>query len=150
MKSTIGSTMRKINRCLNKQLADLCKKSIELEELSHKVSQFLPDNLASACHVGSFTNSTLVLATENAAAATHLRYVLPELRDKLRSEGKMYQLRAIKLSVLAPTGFDYDTHEKTNTGKAELSDKAKANIIAESEQCTYEPLKKALLNLTKS
>lgn len=135
--------MRSISRCLNKQLLDLCQRSMQLEELSNKVTQLLPDNLATSCKVGSFSKGCLVLTTSNAAWASQLRYAIPDLRDKLRKDAGMYQLSSIKIQIVEPS-VDY---EKPSPSPHNLTDKAKATIISESEQCTYQPLRKALLHL---
>lgn len=136
--------MRAISRCLNKQLADLCQRSVQLEELSGKVTQLLPANLASVCHVGSFNKGCLVLTTTNAAWASQLRYAIPELRDRLRKEAGMYQLSSIKVNISdSPDPYKKPDHVKNH----ELSEKAKATIISESQHCTYQPLQKALLHL---
>ncbi|VEB38067.1 Zn-ribbon-containing, possible RNA-binding protein-like protein [Legionella sainthelensi] len=136
--------MRSISHCLNKQLAEICQHSFQLEELSHRVKQLLPENLVTECNVGSFNKGCLVLTTTNAVWATQLRYILPELRDRLRKEAGIYQLSSIKITVSTPT-FQ---HEKPiQHQKNALSEKAKATIIHESQQCTYEPLQKALLRL---
>ncbi|MCL9684787.1 DUF721 domain-containing protein [Legionella maioricensis] len=138
--------MRAISRCLNKQLADLCQRSVQLEELSNKVTQLLPANLASVCHVGSFNKGCLILTTTNAAWASQLRYAIPELRDRLRKEAGMYQLSSIKVNISESAA----PYQKTAQPKShELSEKAKATIISESEHCTYQPLQKALLHLAK-
>lgn len=135
--------MRSISRCLNKQLLDLCQRSMQLEELSNKVAQLLPDNLANSCKVGSFSKGCLVLTTSNAAWASQLRYAIPDLRDKLRKDAGMYQLSSIKIQIVEQSA-DY---EKPVPSPHTLTDKAKATIISESEQCTYQPLRKALLHL---
>ncbi len=138
--------MRSISRCLNKQLVDLCQRSMQLEELSKKVTQLLPPELANECQVGSFNKGCLVLSTTNAAWASQLRYAIPELRDKLRKEAGMYQLSSIKVNVIEPIiNYDKPTKEMINP----LSDKAKATIISESQNCTYQPLKNALLHLAE-
>ena len=138
--------MRSINRCLNKQLAELCQRSVQLEELSSKLAQFLPEDLAGACKVGSFNKGCLILTTTNAAWASQLRYAIPELRDKLRKDAGMYQLSSIKIAVVEPV----ITYEKPALQKTHhLSEKAKASIISESQQCNYEPLQKALLHLAE-
>lgn len=137
--------MRAISHCLNKQLAEICQRSVQLEELSNKLAQFLPSELVQQCHVGSYNKGCLILITTNAAWASQLRYALPELRDKLRTEAKMYQLSSIKVSI-TPVVF----HEKPEQSKRHLlSEKAKATIISESRHCNYEPLQKALLNLAE-
>ncbi|CAM2957533.1 DUF721 domain-containing protein [Legionella worsleiensis] len=135
--------MRSISRCLNKQLADICQRSLQLEELSRKVAQILPENLASACQVGSFSKGCLVLTTANPAWASQLRYALPDLRDRLRKEAGMYQLSSIKIQLVEPV----TQYTKQDNPSHALTEKAKASIISESEQCTYQPLRKALLHL---
>ena len=136
--------MRSINRCLNKQLVDICQRSVQLEELSNKLIQYLPENLAKECQVGSFNKGCLLLITRNAAWASQLRYIIPELRDKLRKEAGLYQLSSIKIAVSEPIiHYEKPIPQK----KFQLSNEAKASIISESQSCSYEPLQKALLNL---
>ncbi len=138
--------MRSINRCLNKQLTELCQRSVQLEELSSKLAQLLPKDLAGECKVGSFNKGCLILTTTNAAWASQLRYAIPELRDKLRKEAGMYQLSSIKIAVVEPViSYEKPVQQKTH----QLSEKAKATIISESHQCNYEPLQKALLHLAE-
>lgn len=140
-----AKNMRSISRCLNKQLAEICQRSMQLEELSHKITQLLPPNLASECHVGSFNKGCLVLTTQNAAWASQLRYAIPELRDRLRKEAGMYQLSSIKVSVVESENPLKKPEQYAVSH--ELSEKAKATIISESQHCTYQPLQKALLHL---
>lgn len=139
-----AKNMRPIKHCLNRQLAEICLQSRQLEELSSKVSQLLPDNLASVCQVGSFSKGCLVLTTTNAAWASQLRYAIPDLRDKLRKEAGMYQLSSIKINVIEPANNDV---KKTTQHTYALSPKAKASIISESQQFSYQPLQKAFLHL---
>ena len=91
--------MRHITRCLNTQLIDICQRAIKLEELDEKINSYLPEALRDQCHVGSFNHSCLVLVTSDPVWASQLRYALPELRDKLRSEAGIHQLASIKVSV---------------------------------------------------
>lgn len=91
--------MRHITRCLNIQLADICQRAIKLEELNAKIHDYLPEALREQCHVGSFNNSCLILVTRDPVWASQLRYALPELRDKLRSEAGIHQLASIKITI---------------------------------------------------
>ncbi|MFI4919309.1 MAG: DciA family protein [Legionellales bacterium] len=136
--------MRSIRNCLNKQLTEICQRSVQLEELSNKVAQLLPPDLAKTCQVGSFTKGCLILTTTDASWASQLRYATPELRDKLRKEAGMYQLSSIKITVIEPSHHHKKSGRKT---KYTLSEKAKNDIINESQRCSYQPLKKALLHL---
>lgn len=95
--------MKSISQCLNKQLSTICQHSMQLEELSLKISAFLPSHFISKCQVGSFNKGCLVLTTTNAAFASEIRYLLPELRDKLRKEAGLYQLSSIKITIIAPS-----------------------------------------------
>lgn len=136
--------MRSISHCLNQQLVDICQRSVQLEELSNKLSQWLPTELVGECQVGSFNKGCLILITSNAAWASQIRYLIPELRDKLRTEAGLYQLSSIKVSVVIPP---LKPKKPIASKKHLLSEKAKASIISESQNCHYEPLQKALLNL---
>lgn len=141
--------MRPIKQCLNKQLANICQQSIELEELTQKLSALLPENLVACCHVARFNKGRLILTTPNAAWASQLRYAIPELRDRLRKEAGMYQLMSIEIIINHSSGH---TEQKTKAQKAKppkLSEEAKATIISESQFCTYEPLQQALFHLAK-
>lgn len=118
---------------------------MQLEELSHKVLQLLPADLAASCQVGSFNKGCLILTTANAAWASQLRYALPELRDRLRKEAGMYQLLSIKVDIVIPPTL-CEEEAKPSAGHA-LTAQAKASIISESQNCSYQPLRQALLHL---
>lgn len=137
--------MKSIRYCLNKQLADLCKHAVELEELALIVTKLLPANLAPYCKFSSFNKNCLVIIATDASWASQIRYALPELRDKLRQSG-IYQLSSIKVTV------DNQKEEYKKTKKVvhyQLTEETKKSIINESEHCSYEPLQKALLNLAQ-
>jgi hypothetical protein len=139
--------MKPIKYCLNKQLTDICHQSIQLEVLSLKVNQLLPDELAAHCEVGSFSKGCLSLTAPNAAWATQLRYAIPELRDQLRKISGLYQLSSITVTVAEQR--TQVRPKKVNPSKRELSDEAKKTILQESQNCVYQPLKKALLSLAE-
>ena len=74
--------MRRINRCLNTQLLDICQRTVQLEELNSKLLGYLPQVLQEHCHVGSFNRGCLVIVVSDSVWASQLRYSIPELRDK--------------------------------------------------------------------
>ena len=139
--------MKSIRQCLNKRLIELCESAMQLEELSLKVARLLPTELANQCQVGSFNKGCLVLITHDASWASQLRYAIPELRDKLRKNERLYQLSSIKIVVTPPTINDYKRAKSTSAPK--LTIKAQKTLLQESEQCSYQPLKRALLNLAQ-
>jgi hypothetical protein len=137
--------MRRINRCLNHRLIELCQRTLQLEELNIKLSQALPEDLQPHCHVGSFNFGCLIIVVHDSVFATPLRYILPELRDKLRKEAGIYQLSSIKITIAMPEKTA-STSQKT---KFRLSDTSKAALIAAGDQCEYLPLKEALHHLAR-
>jgi len=135
--------MRRINRCLNTRIIEICKNTAFLEELNTHLQTFLPLDLKAHCHVGSFNKGCLLIVVSNAEWASQLRYVVPELRDKLRKDAKIYQLTSIKITIATIKS------EELNKSKISpsLSSRARAGIISSLENCNYLPLKEALLKL---
>lgn len=137
--------MKSIRYCLNKQLAEICQRSVQLEEYTQIIDELIPPELAPYCKVSSFNKGCLVLGTTDAVWATQIRYALPELRDKLRKAG-MYQLSSIKVNIEPPSEYKKAVSKPKSH---ELTEQAKETIISESQNCTYEPLRKALIHLAE-
>ena len=135
--------MRRINRCLNTRLVQICQHTVQLEELTSKLYRYLPLPLQEHCHVGSFNRGCLVIAASNAEWASQLRYSIPELRDKLRKEAGVYQLSSIKVIIATIE----TTHSIKRSNTPLLSSKARDVITASGDQCNYLPLKQALHRL---
>ncbi|MBA2653305.1 MAG: DUF721 domain-containing protein [Tatlockia sp.] len=133
--------MRAINRCLNSQLLDLCRRIIHLDELNCKMIAVLPTPLNENCSVAAFTRGCLLITAKNAAWATELRYLLPELRDQLRKEG-LYQLSSIKITLP-----EQEQLEKKKPAKTKLSTEARSSIQGAAKLCSYQPLRDALNHL---
>ena len=138
--------MRRINRCLNTRLIEICKRTVQLEELNSKLYGFLPNTLQKYCHVGSFNRGCLVIVVNDPVWASELRYSIPELRDKLRKEAGIYQLTSIKLMVATIESSNATKHLNTPS----LSTKARDVILSSKEQCSYQPLKDALAQLARA
>lgn len=136
--------MKSIRYCLNKQLAEICQRSVQLEEYTQIIDELIPPELAPHCNVSSFNKGCLVLSTSDAVWATQIRYAIPELRDKLRKAG-MYQLSSIKVNIEPPSEYKKVVKSKNYT----LTEQAKETIISESQNCSYEPLRKALIHLAE-
>ena len=135
--------MRRINRCLNTRLIQICQRTVQLEELTSKLNNYLPASLREHCHVGSFNKGCLIIVASNPAWASQLRYSLPELRDKLRIEAGVYQLSSIKVTIASVEA----THSIKHPNAPSLSTKARDAITAGGDQCSYLPLKQALHHL---
>lgn len=138
--------MRRINRCLNKQILNLCQQTIQLDELNLKLLQFLPANLAEHCRAGSFNKGCLLLVISKPAIATELRYFLPTLRDALRTEAGLYQLSSIKIQINAEQYSQGKSSDNTIT-KPKLSANARETVRNAGELCSWPPLKEILFRL---
>ena len=133
--------MHPIQKCLNPQLIEMCKKSIQIESLNDKINTYLSPELQKHCTVASFTHGCLNLIVDDPVWSSVLRFMLPEIRDNLRTHAGMYQLTSIKITVDTNAAKKKPESIKKNR---KLSEKARAIITNSSEQCSYEPLKKAL------
>lgn len=139
--------MRRINRCLNRQLLELGQKIMQLDDLNQKLLQFLPEDLKEHCTAGSFNKGCLIIVISDAVWMTNLRYVLPELRDKLRKEGGLYQLTAIKIQISMHSTEGLPSKKKASP--LDLSESARETLSQAGENCRYSPLKDALLRLSR-
>ncbi len=90
---------KKIINCLNENLVNIYKQTIKREGIEKMVNSHLPDHLKDKVSVASFNNGCLVIKPNNTSHATELRYLLPELRSKLRKEKGLYGLTNIKQIV---------------------------------------------------
>ena len=89
--------MRKITECLNPTLSSICKRAIELESLTAIVHRYLPTQYHTICRVSHFNKGCLVLLVDDPVWSAQMRFILPELRDKLRTSAGLYQLITIKI-----------------------------------------------------
>ena len=137
--------MRRINRCLNKQILNLCQQTIQLDELNQKLAQLLPDTLVEHCRAGSFTKGCLLIVISKPAIATELRYFLPTLRDALRTEAGLYQLTSIKIQINAEQYSQNKSPESAT--RPELSSNAREAMRNAGELCSWPPLKEILFRL---
>lgn len=92
--------MQRIKYCINPTLTTLCKHAIELESLTTIVQEYLPENYRAHCSVSGFSKGCLTLHVKQAGLAAELRYLLPDLRDALRSQAGIHQLVNIKISIV--------------------------------------------------
>lgn len=138
--------MRRINHCINNKLQSICQRAMQLEEINNLLQHYLPSDLKEHCYAGSFNRGHLILVATDPTWATQVRYSVPELRDKLRVEAKLYQLTSIAVSVQC-------NMEKSVSSKKKLpaiSDKAKREIRMAADRCRHFELKNALYNLAQT
>lgn len=136
---------RHINQCLHPQLADICQKALQLKSLQQQVIPLLPERLQAFCQVGSFYKGCLVITTSDAAWASQLRFLMPELRDRLRRKG-LYQLSSIKIALIEQVE---SMESRKSRAPSALSASTRQQILSQCEQISYQPLKNALKKLAK-
>ncbi len=81
------------------QLTGLFKKIQQLESLKKLWQIYVPTNLRAYTKVANYRDDCLVISVASAAWATELRFILPDMLQILRKEGKLYQLRSISFYV---------------------------------------------------
>ena len=79
--------MKPISQCLNKRLVELCKGAISWEVANEKILEHIPETLRPHVFVFRFQAGNLTLGVQDPVWATPLRYMLPGLRDALRTAG---------------------------------------------------------------
>lgn len=146
----IAACMRRINRCLNKQLLNLCQHAVQLDDLNLKLNQLLPQTLREHCRVGNFNKGCLLIVISKPALATELRYFIPTLRDTLRTEAGLYQLTSIKIQIIADQYPQNTSGSSSNLPKPELSSSARTAVHNAGELCSYPPLKDVLFRLANN
>lgn len=138
--------MHQILNSQGEQLRQLIDKSQELTILNRHVQQLLSTELAPHCTVANFQNGCLVIAVDNAAWATCLRYQIPELLQQLRTKDQLPNLRTIRSYV----------NTQTQTGKQQvnkppqLSARSADNIVDGAKHINHKDLRNALLQLAKA
>ena len=126
-------------------LHTLYKKSAEIKRLEAIVKKYLDPALAAHCHVANLNQNTLVIAADNAAWGTKLRYTIPDLLSTLRTEGGLPGLGSIQSLVQAEVE-EVKVKPKTIT----LSAKAAEKISQEASTIKDPYLKTAMLRLSKN
>ncbi len=141
----------------NKQLQTIVAKVAALQKTNQDVERFLDNELRGHCKVANFEQGSLVLVVNSAAWATRLRYLLPQLRTKLRNDAEMYNLRTIKVIVsqdpLTETPDNNSSKAKHGLRSKQavpLSATVAAHIRSSAAEISHEPLRQALQRLAKN
>lgn len=140
--------MRHIRHCLNPRLVAMCQHSLGLDKLQQIFVNFLDPALRAHCQIGSFREGRLILCVTDPVFATPLRYLLPELRDRLRKEANLHQLRSIEIQIQAQLQKTTITSPKRPL--LHLSSQARKALQQASDMCAHPPLKEALQKLAKN
>lgn len=91
--------MRSLNTFIQAEpaLKPLMRRLSELSVIQGLYDQIVPRSQAKLGRVGSFQNGTLIIVTENGAAAAKLKQVLPEIAQQLSQ--RLNQVLDVRVSV---------------------------------------------------
>ncbi len=134
--------MRRINRCLNPQLVEICLQSFQVDKINDIFQSLLPEHLQPHCSVVSFMRGKLTIAVDDSSFATELRYLIPTIRDSLRRDHQLFQLIQCDIVI-----NDLQTYSQItiNKGKArKVNQEAKKSIESLAKRIEYPPLKQAI------
>lgn len=93
-------SVRHLSLCLDPNLLAFKEKVENLAKMEVQLQNYLPESLRLVCFVSSFKQGCLTIGVADAVWLTPLRYEVPALRDRLRSEGGLHGLTSIQLKVL--------------------------------------------------
>lgn len=128
-------------------LKDYVTKTKTLERLTQIVRQYLEPELAGNCSVANLNNNVLILATTSNAVNHKLKYLVPDLLNKLRSLPKYYGLSSIEIIQQIPI---VEAIPQTNMlTRMYLSSESAKQIIAMADQITDKALARALMKIAK-
>ncbi len=103
-------TMTKHNRAVAEHLSTpattglggLLQHANYLHALAPKVQHKLPETIAKHCQLANYRQGRLILAVDNQAIATRLRFTLPDLRQQLRQDPDFCGLIGIDFYISKP------------------------------------------------
>ena len=80
-------------------LAFIQKKVAQLKKLNQIWQEEITEDLAAHSRIANFRDEYLIIVCDSAAWATRLRYILPEIRQKLRQYPDLHGLSHIEWSI---------------------------------------------------
>ncbi len=94
-----SGTFRTLAHSSPPELAELMRRSRQLQLVARRVRNLLPAALARECQPGNVVNDTLYLYVSSPVWATRLRYLAPELVKELRLRPEMGRISKIRIVV---------------------------------------------------
>lgn len=91
--------MLHISKCFDKNISYIQTHGEKCRELEKIITNHLPIEMQEIVTIASFNNGCLILNVSDSVWASQLRFMLPELRDYLRTAKNLYQLSSIKISI---------------------------------------------------
>lgn len=127
-------------------LPNLSQKIAQLKRLNELWQKYIDIKLAKHSRVANWRDGRLVVEIDNANWATHIRYSLPELLSKLKTEKELTELKYIEWYIQPPETIAIT---KKAHKPAPLSTENSQLIMEAAEHIEHAKLKQVLLSLAK-
>lgn len=125
-------------------LSAIKNKAAQLSHLNNLLHAQLETLLTQYCRVANFRENILIIEVDSSVWATRLRYIVPELLQKLRREKEFHRLQEIKWYI-RPAASEY---KKKPTKSIKLSEQSSELIAETAEHISNPMLQTALKKLT--
>ncbi len=134
-----------IQQHTNTTVPNLAQKIAALRQLNELWRKYIDIKLAQHTQVANWRNNCLVIEIDSASWATHIRYLLPELLIKLKTEKELAELKYIEWYIQP-----ISTSNKIKSREPQPLSAENCLLLKEAaEHITHEKLKKALVGLAK-
>jgi hypothetical protein len=99
MKETESKPVSALLQPNHNDLQTVLSKVKAIQTLNQTIIPLLDDSLQKYCQVANLANGVLVLLTANGSVASQMRYVIPDLLRKLRSNPSLRHIHEIQCKV---------------------------------------------------
>lgn len=90
----------------NREVKQLTEQARHLHDLNHILHNFMPSMLIQFCKIKHYEYGNLKLEAATGSAAAQLRFLQPQLFNKLKSHPKFSALQTLSITVGSPTAQD--------------------------------------------
>jgi hypothetical protein len=128
-------------------LAFIQKKVAQLKKLNQIWQEEIAEDLAAHSRIANFRDGHLIIECDSAAWATRLRYMLPEIRQKLRQYPDLQDLSHIEWSIQP---HFHSTTSQSSRQPPLLSPSSAQLLKNTATSIKGKPLKEALQRISKN
>lgn len=102
----------------NREVKRLTEQAQQLHELNHILHNFMPSMLIQFCKIKHYEYGNLKLEATTGSAAAQLRFLQPQLFQKLKTHPKFSALQNISITVGSPAAQDLSRRYVKNASSA--------------------------------
>lgn len=130
----------------NSSLDGVIRRGRQLQGLNTLISELLGSELAAHCQLANIRDKTLILTADSAAWATRVRYMAPQLLQKLRSDERLNGIDSVHVKITPPVSPADTSH---SIRRASISASASECLSQCAEGIEDPQLSAALRHLAK-